>query len=228
MATKIDLFEQEIIEGRLVDDEALAQYERMLRRCGDDWPRIQHTFLTAYNLPVERLEEAVTLINFGIDHYGSENYTVDALHMLGTIYRRAGRYQDAYDVYARVLPIMGNSRGSMPWCMVYCRLRINNYTYSPDMEWLHGLCLEESTFSRSFLDSRFFMAQLEYLIADHKGDVAARDAAYLKIAEMLEPGYKGPLTDMLKRHRIDETLPLNPDCMAFLERMVPPADSGRA
>lgn len=97
--TRIELFEDALTADGMTGD-SLPEYERLLKRAGNDWSRIQHCFLTAYRFPVERLEEAVQLIEFGISKYGSEpGYTIPAYEMLGTIYERAGCYQKAYDYF---------------------------------------------------------------------------------------------------------------------------------
>ncbi|SCX09917.1 hypothetical protein SAMN02910339_01425 [Lachnospiraceae bacterium YSD2013] len=58
--TKIELFEEKLIKEGVTDDN-LQEYEKVLRRAGDDWNRIQHCYLTAYKFPVKQISNSVRL-----------------------------------------------------------------------------------------------------------------------------------------------------------------------
>lgn len=217
--TMIELFEDALVEDGMTGD-SLPEYEKLLKRAGNDWSRIQHCFLTAYRFPVERLEEAVQLIEFGISKYGSEpGYTVPAYEMLGTIYERAGRYQKAYDTYVATFPNIRGFRGNFPWCLLNMKMHVDGFKYSEKLEEYRALCLAEDAFSKAFLKNRFLLALADHIVADHEGDTERRSDAYDAICEMMGPGFKGPLYGLLKRHRYQEELKITDECRAFLDRI---------
>ena len=217
--SKIELFEDKLIEEGLTD-EKLQEFEKLLRRAGDDWNRIQHCFITAYHFPVDRLDEAEKLIEFGVDRYGNDSSgQICSYQMLGTIYRRAGLYQKAYETYIGIYPNIGNNRGGFPWCLLDTKMHADNFNYSPELEKYLALCQNEDEFAKSFLNYKFMMALADYIIADHYGNNDKKEGAYSAISKMLEPDYIGPLYKLLKKHRYDERLKLTDECKVFLERM---------
>lgn len=217
--TKIELFEENLIAEGLNDDN-LQEYEKLLRRAGNDWNRIQHCFITAYHFPVERTGDSVKLIEFGISKYGSKQEDIiPAYEMLGTIYERSGLYQKAYDLYVEIFPNIGNFRGSFPWCLLDTKIHVDNFKYSDDMKQYYDLCLKENDFSRSFLQHQFILKLAEYIIADHNNDLDDKSNAYDAINEMIEPEYRGLLYKHLKKHSYEEKLRISKECRKFLKCM---------
>lgn len=217
--TKIELFEDSLIEEGL-SDEKLDEFEKLLKRAGSDWNRIQHCFITADHFPVSRLDEAVKLIEFGVDRYkSSKSGLIRSYQMLGSIYRRAGLYQKAYDVYTDVYPDIGNFRGEYPWCLLDTKMHADNFDYSPELEEYFLLCQKESSFAKSFVDHEFVLALANFIVADHYSNSSEKDKAYATIVQILQPDYTGPLYTILKKHRYEEKLNLTNECLAFLEKI---------
>lgn len=217
MKTRIELFEEELITGELTD-EKLQKYEKLLRRSGDDWCRIQHCFITAYNFPVERVADSVRLIEFGNAKYGSDKpYIVCSNEMLGTIYERAGLYQQAYELYLSIYPNIGGWKGRFPWCLLDTKMHTDNFAYSPELEEYIGLCQNENIISKSFIQNKFILTLAEYIVADYHRDSDKKLESYNVICEMIEPGYRGPLYEKLIKHRYDEHLRISSSCKSFLE-----------
>lgn len=215
--TKIELFEDSLMVEQLTD-EKLGEYEILLRRVGNDWCRIQHCFSTAYALPVERIDDAVRLIEFGNERYGSkESYLIPANEKLGMIYERAGLYKKAYDVYARIYPNIGAWKGPFPWCLLDMKMHIDGFQYSKELDEYIELCEKEDMFAKSFEKNRFILSLAEFIVADYHHDSNKKQRYYAAICEMLAPGYKGPLYEILKKHKLDEQLRLTAECEEFLE-----------
>ena len=215
--TKIEMLEDKIVEEGLTD-EKLLEYEKLLRRAGNDWCRIQHCYLTAYNIPAERVNEAIKLIEFGIQRYGSDkDGLICAYERLGATYRQAGLFQKAYEVYHSIYPDIGNIQGEFPWCLLDTKIHADGFRYSPELEKYIKLCEEDNGFAKSFLQNKFVLALAKYIVADHYGDSDKKAKAYETISRMLDRDFKGPLYELLKRHKYDEKLKLTDECRAFLE-----------
>ena len=217
--TRIELFEDKIVEEGLTD-EKLLEYEKLLRRAGNDWCRIQHCYLTAYNIPVERVDEAIKIIEFGIQRYRSDkDGLICAYESLGATYKQAGLYQKAYDVYNSIYPDIGNIQGEFPWCLLDTKIHADGFQYSPELEEHLKICEEDNGFTKSFLQNKFAVALAKYIVADHYGDNDKKAKAYGTISRMLDKNFKGPLYELLKRHKFDENLRLTNECRAFLDRI---------
>ena len=217
--TKIELFEERLLKEGVTDDN-LREYEKLLKRTGNDWNRIQHCFRTAYEFPVKQLSSSERLIEFGISNYGSEQSNVIcAKEMLGTIYERASLYRKAYDIYVDIYPNIGGFKGNFPWCLLDTKMHVDNFTYSDEMKHYYDLCIAESRFSKSFLQYQFILKLAEYIIADYYNDSDGKNKAYDAISEMIKPGYKGLLYNLLKGHKYNEKLRITKECKAFLNSM---------
>lgn len=217
--TKIELFEDRLI-GEGLTDEKLQEFEKLLRRAGNDWSRIQHCFVTAFHFPVARLDEAVKLIEFGIDRYGNnKSGLIRSYQMLGAIYRRAGLYKKAYSIYVEIYPDIGNFHGEFPWCLLDTKMHADDFDYSPKIEEYIQLCQQESEFEKSYLDHKFMLALADYIVADHYGNNDEKGKAYATITQILQPDYTGTLYKHLQRHGYEERLRLTGECRAFLERI---------
>lgn len=217
--TKIELFEEKMVEEGL-SDENLLEYEKLLRRVRNDWSRMQHCFLTASRFPVARLDDAVRLVEFGNERYASDPlYLTHSRSMLGRIYMRAEQYQTAYEIFLDIFRKKGNFKGQIPWCLLDAKMHVDRFQYSSELEEYLALCRSENDFIKSFLESRFLLALAEYIVAAHYGRRDEKGHAYATICEMLEPGYTGPLHELLEQHRYEEHLRLTDDRRAFLRKI---------
>ena len=217
--TKIELFEEKLLKEGISDD-GLQEYGKLLKRAGNDWNRIQHCFRTAYFFPVKRISDAERLIEFGISNYGSERgCRIPAYEMLGTLYERAGLYKKAYDIYVAIYPDIGGFRGRFPWCLLDTKMHIDNFKYSEELKQYYELCLAEPIFSKTFIQNQFLLNLAEYIIADYCKDLDGKRKAFDAIHEMVEPGYRGALYKLLKRHKHEEKLIITKETKAFLKCM---------
>lgn len=217
--TKIELFEEKLIEEGLTDDK-LKEYEKLLKRSRDDWNRIQHCAFTAYKFPIERINKSEKLIKFGINKYGSnKECVIYAYTTLGAIYERTGYYQKAYEIYVLIFPNIKCFRENFPWCLLNMKMHIDNFKYSEELERYYELCLAENDFSKAFLNHMFTLVLAEYIIADYYGNSEDKSKAYDTICEMIEPGYKGALYKCLKKHKYEERLKITKEGIAFLDRI---------
>ncbi|MCF0114323.1 MAG: hypothetical protein HUJ56_03140 [Erysipelotrichaceae bacterium] len=215
--TGIDLFEETLIQEGLTDQN-LETYEKLLRKAGDDWNRIQHCFLTAYQFPVDKVEEAAKLIEFGNERYASEErYLIHSNQYLGLIYRRAGLYQKAYEVYASIYQKFGDVKGTFPWNMLESKLYADNFTYSVELEECIELCQQESVFAKSFRDNKFKLALADYIVASHDSDIDKMKVAYSTICEVAASDYKGTLKDVLTKHKAIDVFHITEECRVFLK-----------
>lgn len=219
--TKIELFEDMLIEEGLAE-EKLQEYEKLLKRAGNDWSRIQHCFMTAYEFPVKRLDDAIKLIEFGNKRYASEeSYLIASNLRLGWIYSRAGLYQKAYDTFLSLSmkPDGYKCAGSLPWYLLDAKMHADLFNYSLELEEYIELCQRDNIITKSFLQNKFTLAVAELIVADYHKDYDKKQRAYDAICEMFEPGYRGPLYNHLKKHKYDEQLKISTECEKFLDNI---------
>ena len=89
--TKIEELENKLIcEG--IKKEDLNTYETLLKKSGSDYNRLQHCYITAWQFPRERYEQGIRLIEWGIERYQSDWYSVyTAYNYVGHMWEINGR-----------------------------------------------------------------------------------------------------------------------------------------
>lgn len=99
------------------------------------------------------------------------------------------------------------------------KLHIDHFEYSKEMEEYFQLCMNEDNISKSFFINKLLLAIADFIIVHHCGNNERMQVNYDAICEMIEPGYKGSLNNVLKKHRYDERLRISNECWSFLESM---------
>ena len=217
--SKIQIFEEKLVKEKITDKK-LQEYEALLKRVGDDWNRIQHCFITAYNFSIKRVNEAVKLIEFGNEKYGSDKSNlIRSYEMLGTIYERAGMYQEAYDIYVDIYPNIKGFQGNFPWCLLDTKMQVDNFMYSPELEKYIVLCEQMDEFNKSFVNHQFILELAKYIVADYYNDSNNKEKTLINIKTISKPEYKGPLYELLKRKRYNEQLNITDRCRSFLKKI---------
>ena len=96
---KIDEFERKIIEQGMTDEDFI-EYEKMLKRIRDNFSKRQHCYTTAIQLPEKYSEQAVKLIQYGLDNFEDGWFSTYTSYLyMGHIYERIRNYQKAYESY---------------------------------------------------------------------------------------------------------------------------------
>ena len=96
---KIDEFEQKLIK-RGMTDEDFVEYGKLLKRVRGNFLKRQHCYITATQFPRKYAEQALKLIQYGLDQFEDDWFSTytSYLHM-ARIYERDGKYQKAFEYY---------------------------------------------------------------------------------------------------------------------------------
>ena len=219
---KLSEIEEALTSGKCTP-ELLEEFKTALRRSPKPL-RPQHCYTTAAAMPLRRFPQAVELIEYSLTLEGTWLDRMRAHHNLADLYERQGDFRNAKTHYQLALDAVPSEKipayaPDAASRMLVCQLHLDNFTYSDELLRLYELSMKLDDFSRSFLKVQFYLSLTELLLDQHNGDLPAARAAYDRTAAMLRPGYKGPLTPLLKHKNYIESTGATKEARAFLKRI---------
>ena len=218
---KLDEIKDNLTRGDC-SPELLTAFKTALRRAPKT-QRAQHCYTTAAAMPACRFPQAVELIEYSLTLEGSWLDRMRAYANLADLYEKRGDYVNALDNHQKSLAAVESDKrdayaADSAARMLVCQLHLDDFTYSEELHRLYNQSLKLDNFSRSFQKCLFYMSLAEILLFQHDGDLPAAQAAHKKASAMLQPGYQGPLTALLKRKNYMESTGATKEARAFLKR----------
>ena len=186
--------------------------------------RPQYCYTTAAAMPLRKFALAKELIEYSLGLEGSWLDRMRAHNNLADLYERQGDYAAALQSYRLALEavpaeLQAKYTADTASRMLVCRLHVDDFTYSDDLRRLYEQASELDEFSRSFQKCLFYMSLARIVLGLHDGDLPTARAAYAQAAAMLRPGYKGPLTALLRRKGYRESTGATTLARAFLNKI---------
>ncbi len=214
-------FEQGLISSGMREGD-LDEYAKLLNRVRSGFLKRQHCYTTAVRFPSERAEQAVKLIEFGLESFEDDGWYSNyaSYRSMGQIYERAGNYRKAYESYLSAMNALGEVRDSyeiqMSSCLMWMKLHIDSFKYSEEAEKYYSCAIKGDEFYKAFVDQEFRTAVAETVIFLHHGRADEARRSLERAREIAKPNYIGRLHAILARHRYNEKLKLSPEAARFI------------
>ena len=219
--SKIDEFEQKIIKHGMTDEDFL-EYGKLLKRVRGNLLKRQHCYTTAIQFSDEYAEQAVKLIQYGLENFEDGWFSTYTSYLyIGHIYEKARNYRKAYESYLLAKDALELNReeyvNELSKDLLWVKLHIDSFCYSAELEDYYSCYLATDEFSRAFVNSEFRLAVANIIISLHHGrtDEATRSLAIAK--EICEPHYRGKLRSILAKHKYYESLNATPESITFVK-----------
>lgn len=218
--SKIDEFEQKIIKHGMTDEDFL-EYGKLLKRVRGNLLKRQHCYTTAIQFSDEYAEQAVKLIQYGLENFE------DGWFSTYTSYLYIGHIYEKQEIIERLTnPICQRSAlelnreeyvNELTKDLLWDETHIDSFCYSAELEDYYSCYLATDEFSRAFVNSEFRLAVANIIISLHHGrtDEAKRSLAIAK--EICEPHYRGKLHSILAKHKYYESLNATPESITFVK-----------
>lgn len=217
---KLDDFEKRmILQG--MSDKDISEYDKLLKRVHSNFLKRQHCYTTAIQFPDKYSEQAVRLINYGLESFPDGWFSTYSSYLyIGQIYERTGEYGKAYEAFLLAKEALGEDKNAylqeLSKELMWMKLHIDSFCYSKELE-EYFLCFSQSDeFSKAFLSSEFRTAVVNIIISLHYGRMDEAKSSLEKAKRMCKADYKGRLYDLLKRHKYTEILKTTPEAIDFL------------
>ena len=219
--TKIEEYEKKLIkEG--IPEEGYAEFEKLLKRVRGNFLRLQHCYTTAVQFPIERSQEGVDLIKWGLEKFPDTWFpTYSAYYNIGIISERSRDYSAAYEAYQKAADVLNKDQisyqrsisGNLLWML----LHVDNFKYSEQLENYYLLFSEIDDFEKAFVNNEFRIAVAEIVIFSWKGMHNEVAVAYEKAIRLSSPNVVSRIQGILDKHKVKDTLKNTPECNAFLK-----------
>ncbi|MBQ8909602.1 MAG: hypothetical protein IJY91_01025 [Oscillospiraceae bacterium] len=220
---KIDEFEQKIIKQGMTDADFM-EYEKLLKRVRGNFSKRQHCYITAIQFPRQYAEQAVKLIQYGLENYEDNWFSTytSYLHM-GHIYEGISNYQKALEVYLLAKEALGLDHPEyveeLSKDLMWMKLHVDSFKYSVELEEYLSCYEKTSDFSKSFVNAEFKVAIANIVISMHHGRFDEAKQFLEKAKSICKPNNVGKLYNILARHKYYESLNTTPEAIAFIKHL---------
>lgn len=221
--SKIENFEQKIILNGMTDEDFI-EYEKLLKRVRSNFSKRQHCYTTAIQFPCEHADQAVKLIQYGLENFEDAWFSTYTSYLyIGHIYEKIGNYPKAFEAYlsakAALNPEQQGYAEELSKELLWMKLHIDSFQYSKELE-DYFLCYEKTdAFSKSFINSEFRLTVAGIVIALHyrKNDEAKQ--LLEKAKQICQPNYTGKLNKLLTKHQYQDSFNETPESIAFIQNI---------
>ena len=220
---KIDEFEQRIIKKGMTDDDFI-EYGKLLKRVRGNFSKRQHCYTTAIQFPHKYADQAVKLIQYGLENFEDGWFTTYTSHLfIGHIYEGISDYQKAFEAYLLAKEALGMDHPDyveeLSKDLMWMKLHVDSFRYSAELE-EYFICYQSADdFSKSFVNASFKIAVAGIVIGMHYGRLEEAKQ-YLETArEISRPNFIGKLHSILARHKYHESLKATPESIAFVRKL---------
>jgi len=220
---KIDEFEQKLIQQGMTDED-FNEYEKLLKRVRGNFLKRQHCYITAIQFPQKYAEQAVKLIQYGLDNFEDDWFSTYTSYLyMGHIYEEISNYSKAYESYLRAKEALGCDHADyieeLSKDLMWMKLHIDSFKYSAELEEYLSCYEKTDDFSKAFINAEFKVAVANIVICVHYERMNEAKQFLEKAKEICRPNYVGKLCNILKRHNYDESLKASPESIDFVRRL---------
>jgi tetratricopeptide (TPR) repeat protein len=187
--------------------------------------RCQHCYTTAASMPSHFHSQAISLIQYGLaQHCDNWLDRMRSYHNIAIILEANGDYVGAKQAYRDALNSIeaDNQSGYVSEYsahMMRAEMHINNFECTDDLEKYYKTAVQADEFSQSFQKKKFYRLLAEIIIFCKRNDLARAKEAFVAANDMLQPGFLGPITLLLKRKGFIESTGATKAALTFLRRV---------
>ncbi len=221
--TKIEEFEKHLIEKGLKDAD-FEEYKKLLRRVRGDFSKCQHCYTTAIQFPKKRSDEAIKLIKYGVENFGGGWFTEYTSYLyIGHICEQNGDYTDALEAYLKAESALGEDHksylGDISLRILWAKLHADDFEYSDMLNKYYNMYISSFFEESELINDLYKMTVAQIVISLHNGNKEDAAKARNKARLISAPGFIGPMTGLLRRHRFNDKLNASKQSKKFLQRI---------
>ncbi|MBR5627102.1 MAG: hypothetical protein IKW74_05715, partial [Thermoguttaceae bacterium] len=214
--TKIEKFEEHLIKDGITEND-LYEYEKLLKKSSGNFNRLQHCYTTAIQFPEERSEDAIRLIEWGLEKYPDTGGSIcTAYCRLGDICEKCGKYKKAYDSYLKAANSLDEddeeSYQSLSGNLLWMLLHIDKFTYSEQLEEYYNSFNRIDEFEKAFINNEYRLNIAEIVIYTHHKMMDKAEQAYHNAIKLSSPDAVSKLQEILTPHGAKDALRSTPEC----------------
>ncbi len=205
-------------------EEDFSEYEKLLKKIRGNFLKRQHCYTTAIQFPPEYADQAVRLIQYGLENFEDGWFSTYTSYLfIGHIYEKSGNYPKAFDAYLSAKAALGPEQQGyaeeLSKDLLWMKLHIDFFQYSKELEDYFLYYEKTDAFSKSFINSEFRLTVAGIVIALHYGKTDEAKQLLERAKQISKPDYIGNLKDTLTKHQYHETLNQTPESIEFIQNV---------
>ncbi len=220
---KIAEIEQELLQDN-VTEENIETFKTALKRVPKN-SRCQHCYTTAVAMKPCFSQQALSLIEYGLELYG-ENWfdRMRSYHNMAILYEQNGDYHNALEAYKQAFLSIDKTQQALyvseyALHLMRMEMHVANFQYTENLQNYYNDAMQADAFSQAFQRNAFYKAIAEIIVSQNQGNLKNMQKAYKTALKMLQPNYEGPLTGLLKQKNYTETAGATKEVFTFLENV---------
>ena len=220
---KIEEFEKKIIDQGM-NDEDFTEYEKLLKRVRGNFSKRQHCYTTAIQFPPEHYEQAIRLIQYGLENFEDGWFSTYTSYLfIGRIYEKVKDYTKAYGAYLSANEALGANHPEytqeLSIHLLWMKLHIDSFSYSAESEEYFVCYKKTDDYSKAFVNNEFKSAVANIVISLHYGNIDEAKQSLNIALKVCKPDYIGKLFNLLKRHNYRESLNATKESLDFIKNL---------
>lgn len=220
---KIDEFEQKLIKQGMADEDFI-EYGKLLKRVRGNFLKRQHCYTTAIQFPHQYAEQAVRLIQYGLENFEDDWFSTYTSYLyIGYIYEGIRNYQKAFEAYLQAKDALGLDHlkyvEEISKELMWMKLHMDSFRYSVELEEYLSCYEKTDDFSKAFVNAEFKVAVANIVISMHHGRLGDAKQFLETARGICKPNYVGRLYNILARHNYYESLDTTPEAIAFVRQL---------
>ncbi|MBQ7981296.1 MAG: hypothetical protein IJ305_06800 [Oscillospiraceae bacterium] len=222
--SKIDELKNKIIQNGMTNED-FEEFKLLLRRTHNDFLRNQHCYTTAVSLPKENSDQAIKLIQYGLETFVNDGWLgkYRAYSNLAEIYYKTEHYNEAYQALQKAIDFSNDSnedyRIECAIDLLWMKIHIDNFEYSNELEDYYNLYQKASEFSKAFINNQFKITLAEIIIMLHYEKYECAKQAYNKLLKMINSIPIISKSNIVKKHNISVRLEITPAVSEYLKQL---------
>lgn len=219
--TQIEIFENKLKKTGLYEN-ALTEYAKLLKRVRGNFYRLQHCYTTAIDFSTKYWEDAVELIDFGIENYPDTWFPMySAYRNKGLILERVNKYTEAYEAFLKAREYvadrkeyLSDSSADLLWPLMHK----DNFQYSDELETYRNEIVDsEDEVFTGFVNVEFRVTVADVILALHYDDQERAKQKKREAQKISSPFYRSRLQDILDGHGYKDKLIISKECKNYLK-----------
>ncbi|MBQ6182214.1 MAG: hypothetical protein IJK31_11095 [Ruminococcus sp.] len=220
--SKIEEIENNIIKDGLTDS-LFEDFVSQLKRTPKS-NRQQHCYRTAIQIPRNRIEDSIRIINYGLENFETSWFDLYTSYLFsGKIYEDNNNYLKAYESYIMARSALGEEHPdyipSITLNILWTKLHIDGFVFSESISELYNKSNKINSLEKDFITNEYKLLVAKLPILENQGKTEKMICTLKTALKMINGNRTSRLNILLSKHRMIDNLQTTPESEKYLKAL---------